>query len=132
MPIFTNPVVVSDDGGSTTDRSFSFLNQDVSNPNAVTGVWIEDAADVSAESKVVIKHDQRTLAKGFGRDLLQRRVLKHPAADTETDDLQPLTLNLTITGDKRFSTAEIQAELYLLIDLAEESGFLAGLRQGKI
>jgi hypothetical protein len=132
MALWTNPIVVSDDGGTTTDRSFSFLAQDVSNPNSVTGVWIEDAADVTAESKVVAKHDQRTLSKGFKRDLVSRRVMMHPALDTETDDLQPLTLNITLVGDSRFSTAEIQPELNILIDLISQAGFVTSLRQGKI
>jgi len=132
MALWTDPISLSDDGGSTTDREFSFLNQDVSSPNSVTGVWIEDAADVTAESKMIVKHDQRTLAKGFKRDLVSYRVKLHPAADTETDDLQPLTFNTTITGDSRFSTAEIQEGLNIHIDSMQQTGFLANLRQGKI
>lgn len=132
MALFTNPVVLSDDGGTTTDRSFSFLSQDVSNPNAVTGIWVEDSANPTAESKLVIKHDQRTLKSGFRRDLLQRSVKRHPAADTETDDLQLITINVTVTADSRFSAAEIQEELNIAVDALEESGFVAGLRIGKI
>lgn len=132
MALFTNPVTLSDDGGTTTDREFSFLNQDVSSPNSVTGIWIEDAADITAASKLVVKHDQRTLKSGFRRDLLQRTVMLHPAADTETDDLQPVTINITVTGDSRFTAAEIQPELNLAVDATEETGFLTGFRQGKI
>jgi hypothetical protein len=132
MALFTNPVVLSDDGGSTTDRSFSFLNQDVSSPNSVTGIWLEDAADQTAESRMIIKHDQRTLKSGFRRDLLQRTVKLHPAADTETDDLQPVTVNLTVTADSRFTATELQGEVNLIIDALEESGFLSGFRSGKI
>lgn len=132
MALFDNPVTLSDDGGSTTDREFSFLNQDVSNPNSITGIWLEDAADPTAESKLVVKHDQRPLKNGFRRDLLQRTVKLHPAADTDTDDLKPLTINITVTGDKLFSVAEIQPELNLMIDALEETGFLAGFRAGKI
>lgn len=132
MALFTNPVVLSDDGGSTTDRSFSFLSQDVSNPNSVTGVWIEDAANVSAESKMVIKHDQRTLKNGFRRDLLSRTVKLLPAAGAEEDGPQLVTINLTITASSLFTAAELQGEVNLLIDAAEESNFLLGMRQGKI
>jgi len=132
MALFTNPVVLSDDGGSTTDRSFSFLYQDTADPKSVTGIWLEDAAEPTAESQLVVKHDQRTLANGFRRDLLSRRSKLHPAADTETDDLQPVTINTTITADKRFSTAELQAELNIHVDALGESGFLAGFRGGKI
>jgi len=132
MALFTNPVVLSDDGGSTTDRSFSFLYQDPSDPKSISGIWLEDAADPTAESQLVVKHDQRTLGNGFRRDLLSRRVKLHPAADTETDDLQPVTINLTVTADTRFSTAELQSELNILIDALEESGFVAGFRGGKI
>lgn len=132
MALFSNPVSLSDDGGSTTDRDFSFLHQDTSDPNSITGVWQEDAADPEADSKLIVKHDQRTKKKGFSRDLFSRRVNKHPAADTETDDLEPLTINVTITGDVRFSTAEIQEELNITTDAMEETGFVAGLRQGKI
>jgi len=132
MALFTNPVVLSDDGGSTTDRSFSFLYQDTADPKSVTGIWLEDAAEPTAESQLVVKHDQRTLTNGFRRDLLSRRVKLHPAADTETDDLQPVTINTTITADKRFSTAELQAELNIHVDALGESGFLAGFRGGKI
>lgn len=129
MPLFTNPVTLSD---GTNSRDFGFLNQDVSNINAVTGIWLEDAADIAAESKFIVKHDQRALKNGFRRDLLQRTVKVHPASDTETDDLQPITINLTVTADKRFSTDEIQAELNLLIDAATETGFVSALRAGKI
>lgn len=132
MALFTNPVTLSDDGGTTTDRAFSFLNQDVSNPNSVTGIWLEDAADNTAESRLIVKHDQRTLKSGFRRDLLQRTVKLHPAADTETDDLQPVTVNITVTADSRFTATELQGEVNLLIDAVEESGFLSGFRAGKI
>lgn len=132
MALFTNPVVLSDDGGSTTDRSFSFLNQDVSSPNSVTGIWLEDAAAQTAESRMIVKHDQRTLKSGFRRDLLQRTVKLHPAADTETDDLQPVTVNFTVTADSRFTAAELQGEVNMIIDAIEESGFLSSFRSGKI
>lgn len=132
MALFDNPVTFSDDGGTTNDRTFSFLSQDVSNPNSITGIWLEDAADPTAESRLVVKHDQRTLKNGFRRDLLQRTVQKHPAADTETDDLQPLTINITITGDKRFSAAEVQEELNISVDAVNAPGFVAGFRAGKI
>lgn len=132
MALFDNPVVLSDDEGSTTDRSFSYLNQDVSNPNSVTGIWLEDAADNTAESRMIVKHDQRTLKSGFRRDLLQRTVKLHPAADTETDDLQPVTVNVTVTADSRFTTAELQGEVNMIIDALQESGFLSGFRSGKI
>lgn len=132
MALFSNPVSLSDDGGSTTDRVYSFLHQDTSDPNSITGVWIEDAADQDAESRMVIKHDQRVLAKGFRRDLLQLRVKLHPAADTETDDLQQVTINKTVVADKRFTDAELQPYLNIANDASEESNFLSGLRAGKI
>jgi hypothetical protein len=132
MALFSNPVTLSDDGGTTTDRAFSFLHQDTSDSKSITGIWQEDAADPAAASQLISKHDQRTLSKGFRRDLLSRRVNKHPAADTETDNLQPLTINVTITGDRRFSTEEVQEELNITIDAMQEAGFVAGLRAGKI
>jgi hypothetical protein len=131
MALFSNPVTLSDDGGTTTDRVFSYLHQDTSDPKSITGIWQEDAADPEAASQLIVKHDQRTLSKGFRRDLLSRRVNKHPASDTETDDLQPLTVNITITGDRRFSADEIQEEFNLTVDATQETGFISGLRAGK-
>lgn len=132
MAIWTNPVSLSDDDGVTTDIDFSFLHQDTSSKDSIVGIWTEDTAEPTAESRLVIKHDQRVLSKGYRRDLLQLRSKLHPALDTETDDLQLLTLNLTITGDKRFSVAEISPRLYILVDAALQTNFLAGFRSGKI
>jgi hypothetical protein len=132
MSLFDNPVTLADGAGTPVDHDFSFLSQDVSNPRAVVGTWIEDDADTSAESKLVVKHDQRVLKSGFRRDLLQRTVKRHPAVISDDDSLHLLTINITITGAVEFSDEEVEEELGILVSAVGEADFVKRFRQGHI
>lgn len=130
MGLFSNPVTLSDDGGTTTDRTFDFRG---TLPALKTGYrggdYLETAAALAAMSMFTIKHDMRT---SIIRNLCQRSVRLHPAADTETDDLYLVTFNLTAVASNLFTEAELQPELNLLLDAAEESNFLKGMRAGMV
>lgn len=128
MGLFSNPVTLSDDGGTTTDRTFEFRAQLIDS-KTTGGDYIETAADAAAKSLFVVKHDMRSTAP---RHLLQRSVRKHPVAETDNDDLLPITINLTIVANEAFSEAEIQEEVNLLLDAAEESNFVKGMQTGLI
>jgi hypothetical protein len=123
MALFTNPVILSDDGGTTTDRTFSYRRQ-LSDPKIIGADWIETGADPAAKSLLTVKHDIRSKTP---RHLLQRTVWKHPAAETDNDDLMQITINFTCVANEAFSVAEIQEEINILKDAIEEDDFVLGM-----
>lgn len=128
MGLFTNPVILSDDGGTTTDRSFAYRRQ-LADPKIIGADYVESAADPAAKSLLTVKHDVRTSSP---RHLLQRTVRKHPAADTDSDDLLPITVNITVTCSELFSEAEIQEELNITLDAAQQPNFVKGIQNALI
>lgn len=125
MGLFTNPVVLTD--GVDATRNFSFRAQRA-DTKSVVGDYIEDSSQpIAAESLLVVKHDTRNTP----RHLLQRSIKRVPAS--ATDGIRKLiTANLTITCDPAFTDAEIQTEINILIDAAQESGFVNGMLSSKI
>lgn len=120
MGLFTNPVVLSD---GTANHTFSFRSQKF-DPKYMIGEYIEDAASIESDSKLVTKHDT---TKSVTRHLLQRRVLLHPAANTEDTILEPVTVNITVTCDKAFSLAEVQPQVNILLDACTKANFLRNM-----
>jgi hypothetical protein len=125
MGLFTNPVAVSD---GTDTRTFAYRAQ-LSNVKTVGADYIESAASSAAKSLIVVKHDLRT---PIVRNLLQRTHRVHPEADTDSDDLKAITVNLTITAHEDFSEAEIQKEVNILVELVGEANFVKSMRSGII
>lgn len=126
MGLFTNPVVLTD--GVDVTRNFSFRAQRA-DTKSVIGDWIEDSSQpIAAESLIVVKHDARNVP----RHLLQRTINRRPAAWAATEPLAKITLNLTVTADKAFTAAEIQTELNILIDAAQEANFVSNFLSGMI
>lgn len=121
MGLFTNPVTLSD---GTNSHIFSYRAQQPNTAGSIAADYVELAADIDAESVLVVKHDKRSATP---RHLLQRKVNLHPAAITEDTALSPMTLNLTLTGRKEFSAAEWQLQLNLLIDAITEPNFVTNM-----
>lgn len=124
MGLFANPVTLTD--GVDTTRIFSFRAQR-SDTKQIVGDYIEDGPSIAEESLLVVKHDTR----GVPRHLLQRSTKRCPSANSDGVRL-PITVNLTITADKAFTPAELQTELNILIDAAQEANFVLGMLSSKI
>lgn len=125
MGLFSNPVVLTD--GVDATRNFSFRAQRADTKSTV-GDYIEDSSQpIAAESLLVVKHDTRSVP----RHLLQRSIKRVPTSATDGVRKQ-ITANLTITADAAFTDAEIQTEVNILIDAAQESGFVLGMLSSKI
>jgi hypothetical protein len=124
MGLFSNPMTINDGVG---DRIFSFRAQQPDS-KSVVGDYIEDAAAISAQSLLVVKHDSKPTAP---RHLLQRTINLVPAANADSE-LKRVTLNFTLTCDKEFTAAEVTPEFVLFLDALSEVGFLANLMNSKI
>lgn len=124
MGLFTNPVVLNDGVG---DRTFSFRAQQPDSKSLV-GDYIEDAAAISAESLLVVKHDLKSTAP---RHLVQTTILAVPAAG-EAGVYERITINSTVTAHKLFTVAEITPQFVLHQDALGEASFIANFLAGKI
>lgn len=120
MSLFTNPVVLD------TDHTFSYVGQEF-DTRASVGVYTEDAAAISAESVLRVKHDNKGIVP---RHLLQRSVNRVPSADTDAG-LKRITINFTITADPLFSSTEVQEEVDILIDATGEANFVKSMLLSK-
>lgn len=126
MSLFTTPLTLTD--SNTDDHIFTFRSQRPDN-RSIVGDYIEDAADVEAESLITVKHDIRSQTP---RSVVQRTVKKHPASITENTTLYPITINLSCVANKAFTPAELQIEFDILLAAAAEAGFVQGIRSKKI
>lgn len=122
MLFATNPVTVSD---GTDNHIFTFRAQ-LNDSKSVVGEWVEPAADPSAESKIIVKHD--TSSSTVRRRLIQRRVM----ATTATRGLRPITINTTVIYDVEHSAADITAAFTLSGNVNVASGVKANLIAGMI
>lgn len=114
MGLFTDPVTLD------TDHIFNYNGQDTTDKKAVVGVYIEPAATIAAESKLVVKHDN---SGSVPRHLLQRSTKKAPAANAD-GTLKRITVNFTIVADSEFTDTEVSAETAILIDAVQEANFV--------
>jgi hypothetical protein len=127
MALFTDPVTIND---GTDDHIYSQLSPLTALPGKQTGgEWIEDAADVSAKSKLIVKHDRRPA--NFQRDLLSVQIYIAPEADTD-EVLRLVTFNLTVNASPLFTETELQPYMNVILEAAAQANFLKGLRSGKI
>lgn len=122
MPLFTNPVALSD---GTNPHTFAFRAQ-LNDSKSIVGEWVEPAADLISASTILIKHDAKSTVK---RRLLQRRVML-----PTTDPLvyKPVTINFTITHDAAHALIPIQGQVNIVVDAIQEVGFVNNLLQGLI
>lgn len=121
MSLFTDPVTV------VTDRTFNYVHQTHDN-NSVVYTWSEFAKSLAEKSKLVIKQSR---SRNIIRFLLKR---------TQTHTLDPVPVsgsatapcdwNLTYAGDSRLTEAQVQAELDILLALAQESNFVKNMLNG--
>lgn len=125
MGLFSNPVTLTD--GVDTTRVFSFRAQR-NESNVIAADYIEDGPSIAENSLLVVKHDVRKTP----RHLLQRSTNRRPAASAATDPLLPITLNFTVTASPLFTAAEIQTELNILIDAAQETSFVQNMLSSKL
>lgn len=124
MPIFTNPVTLN----NGADHIFSFRNQvyDTTSKKAIIGEWIEKAASLADDSRIVVKHD--TSSPTVRRRLVQRKVNRA----TTTRGLRPITINLTVAYDVEHTDAHVEAEIALVKDMLAEATFAANFLDGDI
>lgn len=122
MPLFTDPVVISD---GTANHTFTFLAQ-LADKRALAGEWTEPAAEASVESKLISKQD-RTSAT-FRRRLLQRKANRA----TLTRGLRPITVNVTVAHDVEHTNAQITEEITIMRNALAASGVVANFIGGQI
>lgn len=122
MPLFTDPVVLSD---GTANHTFTFLAQ-LSDKRALAGEWTEPAAEASVESKLVSKQDRTSST--FRRRLLQRKANR----TTITRGLRPITVNVTVAHDVEHTNAQITEEITIMRNALAASGVVANFIGGQI
>lgn len=121
MGLLTSPLTVQD--ASAANHIFTYRSQ-ITEKNSVVGDYVELAADPSAESKLLVKHD---MSKAVYRHLIQRRI-----NITVGTAVLPLTLGFTVTGDKLIPTATINENFVLFKDVLNEANFLSYFRAGLV
>lgn len=116
MSLFTNPVTLN----NGADHIFTFRNQ-LSDKKSVGGEWVEPAAPLADDSKIVSKHDASSAT--VVRSLVSRKVNR----TTPTRGMRPITVNLTVAYDKEHTNAMVEAEVALVKDILAEATFAANL-----
>lgn len=124
MSLFSDPVVLSD---GTNNHSFSFRAQsfDKKNGAIVAGEWVEPAAVLAAESKIIVKHDSNSATT-------RRRLVSRKVNVLAGEELKPITINFTVTYNVLHTVADVQKEVNILTDAIAETSFLNNLCQGLI
>lgn len=122
MPLFTNPVTVSD---GTVNHIFSFTAQ-LADKKALVGEWGESAADANVESKLVSKQDRSSAT--LRRRLLQRKANR----PTITRGLRPITVNVSVTHDVEHTSVQITEEMTIMQNALAAAGFKANFIGGQI
>lgn len=123
MGLFGNPVVLND---GVADKTFSFRAQ-LPDKKAVVGEWIETAAPLADESKIIVKHD--TSSPTVRRRLLQRTI-NVLLADGVTR--KPVTCNLTVTYHPSHAEADVAKTVKIIADSVAEATFVANFLRGLI
>lgn len=116
MGLFTSPVTLD------TNHIFTYRGQEY-DKKAIVGVYVEPAAALAAESKLVVKHDPNGAVP---RHLLQRSIKRTPSADS-TAGLRRITINLTVVADPLFTDTEVSEEFAIMVDALGETNVLKNL-----
>lgn len=122
MPLFTDPIVLND---GAADHTLTFRAQ-LADKKSIVGEWVEPAATLASESKLIVKHDSTSPV--VKRRLLQRNV-KVAIPDLS---LRAITVNLTITHHPEHTSADIQKQVLLLKDAMSEPTFIQNFLMGLI
>lgn len=122
MGLFTDPVTLD------TDHVFSYNGQDTTDKKSTVGVYIEPAAAIADESKLVVKHDN---SGSVPRHLLQRTIKKVPAASAD-GELKRVTVNVTIVADELFTDTEVSNETDIIFDAVAQAGVIKSLLQNRL
>lgn len=123
MALFINPVILND---GVADKTFSFRAQ-LPDKKSVVGEWIEPAASLLEDSKIIVKHD--TASPTVRRRLLQRSITTL-IGDGVTR--KPITCNLTVTYHPTHSEADVAKAMKLIADAVAEAGFTTNFLRGLI
>lgn len=123
MGLFTNPVALND---GVADKTFSFRAQ-LPDKKAVVGEWIEAAAPLADESKLIIKHD-------VSSPTVRRRLLQRSVTVLLADGItrKPVTCNLTVTYHPSHAEADVAKAMKLIADGVAEAGFTTNFLRGLI
>lgn len=121
MGLFTDPMTLVDNGSS--NRTFSWRAQ-LYEPGATVGEYIETAATVASNSKLVVKHS--TTSKGIKRHLVQRTMTFDITADP-SDGNEPIVCNFTISHHPAATWSQISDQVVILIDALGESDFVSNI-----
>ena len=123
MGLFTNPVVLND---GVADKTFSFRAQ-LPDKKAVVGEWIETAAPLADESKIIVKHDATS-------PTVRRRLLQRTANVLLADGItrKPVTCNLTVTYHPSHAEADVAKTVKIIADSVAEATFVANFLRGLI
>jgi len=117
--LFTNPVTLN----NGADHVFQFRAQ-LPDKKAVVSEWVEPAAALADESKLVVKHDHSSAT--VRRRLFQRKINKA----TTTRGFRPITVNLTLAYDVEHTSTQVEAEVLIVKDALTEAGFVVNLLNG--
>lgn len=126
MGLFTDPLVLVD--SSVANRTFNFRAQ-LTEPNAIVGEYIEPAAEVASNSKLVVKHT--TSSAGIKRHLLQRAETFDLTADP-TDGSSPVIGNVTLSHHPKATLLQVQDQVTILIDAMSEPDFVSNMMRERI
>lgn len=123
MGLFTNPVVLND---GVADKTFSFRAQ-LPDKKAVVGEWIETAAPLADESKIIVKHDATS-------PTVRRRLLQRTTNVLLADGItrKSVTCNLTVTYHPSHAEADVAKTVKIIADSVAEPTFVANFLRGLI
>lgn len=127
MGLFSNPMTLVD--AAIANRVFEFRAQ-INEPGSEVGEYIEPAASVASDSKLLVKH---TTAKNSGkkRHLIQRSEVFDLTSDP-TDGNDSVVVNLTITHNRLATLSQVQNQLTLVVDAVSEANFLSKLMRNQL
>lgn len=123
MGIFTDPLVIND---GTADRTFNFRSQ-LPDKKAVVGEWVEPAAPLTDDSRILIKHDTSSPTN-------RRRLLQVVSSCLLADGVtrKPIVINMTVTYHPSHSEVDITKRVKLLIAAASKVSFPGNFLRGLI
>jgi hypothetical protein len=123
MSLFTSPVTLND---GSADHIYNYRGQISLNTKSLVGEWIEPAADMSAQSRIFIKHDEGS--SSLTRRLFQVSILK-PIAD---GTLKRITVNHTINHHPEHSEADIESAIALSTAGQGQANYATNMLDGYI
>lgn len=116
------PIVLSD---GTADHTFEFKAQ-IPEKVGFAGRFIEPAASSSADTHFDVKHIEGTVK----RHLVSFR--ENVLDTSPVPVMEPLTINVTITGKKTIADETILARINVVKNMFSVPGFSAALLKGNI